>query len=263
MTGRPPKLLLLKTGEAVDAVVHRRGGFYPLFREGLGAGGRGVELSLIDITARDHDDPLPSLAEIDGVVMTGSAAMVGEDLPWMRYGARLIRHLLDVEVPFLGVCFGHQLLGVAVGADVGPNPRGREMGTATVELASPGVDPLLASLPARFAAQVSHVDVIRETRGALEVIGQSAHDPCHVVRAGRWSWGVQFHPEFDVEVMRLYLESRRDAMDRDRGDGATEARLSALAPSPDAASLLERFARLCASRRDGTTGAVEEVRDAS
>lgn len=260
--GRPIKLLLLQTGEAVPRVVEHHGGFFPLFAAGL-SDRTGVELSLLDLTSRGADDALPALDDFDGAVMTGSPAMVGDDAPWMRFGARLIRRFLEEERPFLGVCFGHQLLGVAVGADVGPNPRGREMGTTAVELEAPPDDPLLGALPRRFSAQVSHVDVIRAPTSDLAVVGRAGHDPCHVVRAGDAAWGVQFHPEFDVEVMRLYLEARRDAMDRDRGAGAAEARLAGLAPSPEARSLLARFTAVCAARRDGVALCDEEVRDAS
>ena len=138
------------------------------------------------------------------------SAFVGDGDPWMRWGEALLEHLLARDIPLLAVCFGHQLLGQALESDVGPNPRGREMGTIDVEHDASDDDPLLGGLPRRFEAQCTHRDVIRSAGRRLTVLGRAPHDPCHIVRAGPRAWGLQFHPEFDDVVMRLYLEARLD-----------------------------------------------------
>ncbi|MBM4281953.1 MAG: hypothetical protein FJ137_14735, partial [Deltaproteobacteria bacterium] len=241
--GHPPaaRVVVLRTGAPVDVVSERKGSFAAMFARGLRAGvsarghGKGdgsgaifdIDVGELDVTVHGADDPLPDTAAWHGVVMTGSPAYVGDDAPWMRWGARLLRHLIDVDVPYLGVCFGHQLLGVAVGADVGENPRGREMGTVDVTLtAAVDDEPLLRHLPPSFLAQVTHRDVVRAPGSRLQVFARAPHDPHHVIKAGRRQWGVQFHPEFDDETVRLYLEARHAAFDEARGDGAAAARLA-------------------------------------
>jgi GMP synthase (glutamine-hydrolysing) len=259
MSPRPLRILVLKTGEALPSLVERRGGFFELFRAGLNpSGGPPVDIVPLDITARGESDPLPDLDAVDGVLMTGSPAMVAQDTGWMRYGAQVIRAAVDKEHPFLGVCFGHQLLGVALGADVGPNPMGREIGSVDVSLLQGADDALLASLPRAFVAQVSHVDVIRSPGPRLEVLGRAPHDGCHVVRAGRWAWGVQFHPEFDEEVVLEYLRSRHHLLDANHGDGAAQKQERRVSRATHAAALLARFAGVCA-----TKAAREERRHAS
>src|SRR5690606_25456806 len=130
MSRSPITILILQTGEALPAVKERRGGFCDLFLAGLSRGSPAgqVELRVLDVQTRTADEPVMPLEGVHGVLMTGSGAMVDEDTAWMRWGTKAINHLIDEGVPFLGVCFGHQLLGVARGADVGPNPRGREVG---------------------------------------------------------------------------------------------------------------------------------------
>lgn len=241
------RVLVLRTGQPVNRVQAHCGPFVNLFDRGLNADGHAVPVVVeeLDVTARAPGDPLPSLAAYHGAIMTGSPAFVGDDEGWMRWGAALLGELLAQELPLLGVCFGHQLLGRHLGSDVGPNPRGREMGTIDVEIEPAADDPLLAALPRRFEAQVTHRDVIRGPSAALEVLGKAPHDPHHVVRAGRRAWGLQFHPEFDDAVMRLYLEARRDVFDQEHGDGSSERRLSRVRPTPVAASILTRFAAIC------------------
>jgi GMP synthase (glutamine-hydrolysing) len=57
-----------------------------------------------------------------------------------------------------------------------------------------------------------------------------------------WSFGVQFHPEFDVDVIRGYLEGRRDLI-RDEGRDV-DALLAAVHDAPTGPRLLRRFASL-------------------
>jgi GMP synthase (glutamine-hydrolysing) len=237
--------VVLRTRVPVDAVATRQGSFPSMFARGLRRAGADVDVVELDVTERAESDPLPDTGRWHGVVMTGSPAYVGDDAPWMRWTARLLRHLVDVDVPYLGVCFGHQMLGVALGADVGENPFGREMGTIDVTLTCDVADdPLLFALPRRFRAQVSHRDVVRAPGARLQVLARADHDPHHIVRAGRRQWGVQFHPEFDDETARLYLEARQQAFDDARGAGAAQARLAQVSSSPDAAGLLPAFAAI-------------------
>ena len=152
----------------------------------------------------------------------------------------------------LGVCFGHQVLGRALGADVGPKSRGRMMGSVDVTLTTP--DPLMDALPRSFVAQVSHVDVIRTPGPHLQVIGHAPHDPCHIVRFGTTTWGVQYHPEFSPWTVEHYLRAREATIDAERGEHTAQKWIDNIQASDDATSLLAHFARFCQRHRDGARG---------
>lgn len=248
MSTPSPRLLILVTGGTLPAVSERRGDFARMFTEGLQAGAAEADIDVIDCTEHEEGDALPAIASYAGVVMTGSAAMVGEDAGWMRWSVRAIEQCLADDVPFLGVCFGHQMLGVALGADVGPNTHGREMGSVHVTVTPDPDDPLLTQLPEHLTAQVTHVDVIRSPGTRLQVKGTAPHDPNHIVRANAVTWGVQFHPEIDPESIRTYIDARRHLLDSEHGAGAADERLQQVAPSDAAATLLGKFARVCLAR---------------
>ncbi|MFZ9886904.1 MAG: glutamine amidotransferase-related protein [Myxococcota bacterium] len=250
MDRRPLSIAIMQTGETLPELLLRSGGFFGMFTAALTAQGAEVETVSVDVTAKSEHDPAIDIERFDGVIFTGSPSMVAEDTSWMRWGVRTMQQAVQLQVPLLGVCFGHQLLGVAMGADVGPNPRGREIGSVEVVRHDTRPDPLFDEQPLRFIAQVSHVDVIRAPGPRLEVLARTRHDDAHIVRAGPWAWGVQFHPEFDVDTVRAYLNARRVFVDQTHGAGATEARLESLAPSPDAAALLPRFIEVCHQRRE-------------
>jgi GMP synthase (glutamine-hydrolysing) len=245
------RVVVLRTGQPLSRVHAHCGPFYRLFmrfmNEGEADPRRRVAVDELDVTCRREGDPLPSLARYDAAIMTGSPAYVGDDEPWMRWGQRLIRHMVEIDLPFLGVCFGHQMVGRAFGATVGPNPRGREMGTVDVSITDHQAvidDPLWSTAPRSFQAQVTHRDVILDPGPHLRVLGRADHDDFHIVKAGPRQWGVQFHPEFDDVTMRLYLETRRSAFDAERGPGASDARIAKVTTTAQSARLLRRFAGL-------------------
>jgi GMP synthase (glutamine-hydrolysing) len=177
----------------------------------------------------------PPLDEFDGVIMTGSAAMVGDDHPWIRLAKKMVGQCIMDDIPYLGVCFGHQILGSVCGAQVGPNPNGRRNGTTLVEVTRDS--PLFRGMPKTFYAQVSHRDVVLEDSPEFHVIATTAHDPHHSIQVGTHAFGVQFHPEWGVEVSRAYLDARKEVLGAE-----TYTRLKeTLKPSPEAHLVVQRF----------------------
>jgi GMP synthase-like glutamine amidotransferase len=62
--------------------------------------------------ALDGADPRPELDSIGGVVVFGSTFNVkhADEQPFIKETADLIRETIERRIPFLGVCFGGQLL---------------------------------------------------------------------------------------------------------------------------------------------------------
>ena len=54
-----------------------------------------------------------SVGDYSAIVVTGSAGSVVTPEPWVRDLCRLVGDALAEDVPYLGVCFGHQVLAHA------------------------------------------------------------------------------------------------------------------------------------------------------
>jgi GMP synthase (glutamine-hydrolysing) len=175
------------------------------------------------------------------VVVTGSSAMVSHREAWSEQSAAWIARVALQGTPVLGICYGHQLLAHGLGGTVGPNPRGREIGTVDVHLRAEG-DALLGALPDRVRVQASHVESVLRLPDGARLLAANAADPHHAYAVGDRAWGVQFHPEFDADIMRGYVAGRRDALTEEALD--PDHLLERCADSAHGEALLARFGEL-------------------
>jgi GMP synthase (glutamine-hydrolysing) len=161
----------------------------------------------------------------------------------MRRTQTALRHLAAHDVPVLGICFGHQLLAVALGGRSGPNPCGREIGTVGFALESRD-DVLFRGAPPSFPVSMTHLDTVLELPPGAAALGSTDLDRYAAIRFADRVWGVQFHPEMGADIIGAYVAARRDAL---RGEGLDpDALLGGGRDTPAAAALLPRFAALAA-----------------
>lgn len=115
----------------------------------------------------------------------GEPATAGRTLEWTRAA-------LAAGLPFLGICLGHQALGVALGARLGRSPRPVHGEAFPVEHRGQGIFAGLPS-PARFTRY--HSLLIRDLPPTLRLEAWTPEARlCMAVSHGP-AWGVQFHPE--------------------------------------------------------------------
>ncbi|MDY6983970.1 MAG: glutamine amidotransferase, partial [Pseudomonadota bacterium] len=186
------KLLIIKTGYAIKGVPPELGDF-----EHWTAQAAGLPFEHCSTVAVIDGEQLPAPSTCRGVVITGSAAMVSERLPWSEYTAKWLLQAIQYGVPILGICYGHQLLAHALGGVVDYHPRGREMGTKRIHRAPAAAhDELFSVLPDAFDAHVTHMQSVLRVPPGSDVLAWNSFEAHHAVRFGARVWGLQFHPEF-------------------------------------------------------------------
>jgi len=229
--------VIVKTGSTMPDLAARRGDYEDWIAEGLRDAGP------IEVCRVVDGDPLPDPKAVRGVVVTGSSALVTDREPWSERTGAWQAEVHRAGTPQLAICYGHQLLADHLGGEVGRNPRGREIGHIAVELTDDGeADPLFEGLPRTLRVSSSHrQSVLRVPEGAT-VLAHNEATAHQAYRLGERTWAVQFHPEWDHDVIRAYLEARYDVL-RDEGLDP-DALLAEVGPSEHGERILGRFAAL-------------------
>ena len=235
-------LYILKVGTTFPETLKQLGDFDRWTVAGLN--GSSFDVDVLDV---EHGAVLPTPDACAGVVITGSHSMVTDNLSWSVALEQWLPQLLDAGVPILGICYGHQLLGRAAGGRVGLHPQGKEIGTVPVRLTDEGQqDRLFAGLPSSFPAHVTHAQSVLRLPDDAVLLAVNGFEPHHAYRLGDYAWGVQFHPEYDTEIMRSYIDQQTVEL---KGAGRDVAEiLQGVTPTPEAGQVLCRFAEIVSSR---------------
>ena len=165
-------------------------------------------------------DPLPDPSGVDGLIISGSACSVTERPDWSVRSGKWVGSVIESMIPVLGICYGHQLIADAFGGSVGLNPAGREIGVCSIT--QKGDDPIFDGLPQQFSVIQTHVDmVLTRPTNAIE-IAQNSMGVNQAMAIGDHVRTVQWHPEFDGDVIRHYIRVRADLIDAEMGHGAAK-----------------------------------------
>lgn len=182
-------------------------------------------------------EALPDPATVGAAVITGSWAMVTDRADWSERTAGWIRTAMDVEMPLLGVCYGHQLMAHALGGNVDYHPAGIELGRRTVSLLpAAAADEATRDLPASFQVNLTHMQTEVELAPGSVALAASDHDPHQIVRVGPRALSVHFHPEFRSDIMAAVIK-RREAEHLARGLDVSKM-LADVGPTPPALQIL-------------------------
>jgi GMP synthase (glutamine-hydrolysing) len=158
-------------------------------------------------------DRLPgglTLDAFDGLAWTGSALNVYMGCPEVEAQIALARAGFEAGVPMFGSCWGLQVAATAAGGEVRANPRGRELGIARrIALAPAGAaHPMFEGKPAFFDAIAVHLDEVVTLPPGTTVLASNAMSQvqaAEIVRGKGRFWGVQYHPEYDLNEIATVM----------------------------------------------------------
>ena len=149
----------------------------------------------------------PKSAEAcDAFLCTGSRHSVYDDVPWIHGLADFVRLLHRRERCFVGVCFGHQMLGHALGGRVAKAAAGWCVGVHTFDVAVP--QPWMTPPAAAYNLMMMCQDQIVDLPPGATVLAATAKCPVGMIRVGASLLGLQAHPEFPVSYERALMASR-------------------------------------------------------
>ena len=146
-----------------------------------------------DVAAAGWGESSPSRFDsFDGVVLSGSPDMLSERAVQEKYRGETAA-MAGSKVPVLGICFGHQLMARAFGAEVVKDGRQVKAMVNTTVLVD---DPLFEGLPRSLTLLESREEVVGGLPEGFRLIARSETTEIAAMKhPARPLYGVAFHPE--------------------------------------------------------------------
>jgi GMP synthase-like glutamine amidotransferase len=193
---------LLMVGHVPDASRHVAGDYPELF--GTLLRGHGIELVAYNL---DQGSFPENVEECDAWLCSPSADSTFDALPWRADAESLLREIAARERPFVGICFGHQLMAQALGAEVARSELGWQIGVHDYEMVHP-----VPSVPDRLVTPLaliaSHRDQVQSVPGDATLMARTESCPVAGLAIGERAWTLQPHPEFTAALADDILAAR-------------------------------------------------------
>ncbi|KAL2830864.1 class I glutamine amidotransferase-like protein [Aspergillus cavernicola] len=177
----------------------------------------GLELSRFDVVT---EQLYPDLDHVDAVLLTGSKHNSFENHPWILKLVEFTKKAIaDPRVKILGICFGHQIIGRALGVEVGRNSAGWEIAVCDVDLTEKGREIFGVG---GLKIQQMHRDIVFSYPPDVIPLGSSPRcDVQGMYRAGKFIT-VQGHPEFREDIVNEVVKLRAEAgvFDKEQAEDA-------------------------------------------
>lgn len=142
--------------------------------------------------------------ECDGWLITGSRLSVYDEVDWINRLKEFTRAMAVSGKPCIGVCFGHQMIGAALGGVDTKAETGWCIGVHGFEILEqePWMKPWLPDANLLMSCQDQVVELPPDTT----LIARSGFCPNGMILVGKNMLGIQGHPEFSVDFeQRLML----------------------------------------------------------
>ena len=184
-----------------------------MFERALSQHLRELEFFALNVADGERLPQGMSIADYDGVVITGSPLSVYDPVPAVQRQIDLAREVFASGVPTYGSCWGLQLMAAALGGVVRPSPQSGEIGIArNITLNDDGrAHPMFAGKARAFDALCWHRDEVQcLPEGATPLAGNGVSEiqAVEITRAKSSFLGVQYHPEHTFATTAGIMEVR-------------------------------------------------------
>lgn len=158
----------------------------------------------------NHREFPQDINECDAYITSGSKSSVLDSEQWIDEVEQLVYQIFHAGIPFIGICFGHQMLAKALGGKVAKAQVGWGVGAATT--------PILAHqawmTPGQSSVNllVSHQDQVLSLPPEGKVLAGNDFCPISIMQVGAKALGIQAHPEFCAPYSKALIDVRKDTI---------------------------------------------------
>jgi GMP synthase-like glutamine amidotransferase len=215
---------LLGCDDVPDRLRHIAGGYRDMFQKLLAPQIPDLELTWFDVV---HGALPQSTDACDAYMCTGSRYSVYEDRDWIEKLKAFVRQLHDARKPFVGICFGHQVLAQALGGEVRQAAQGWGVGILEMRITQP--EPWMQPPKNEASLEYMHADQVQKLPPGGVVLAEAPHCPVAMFRVGDTMLGIEGHPEFPAPYVEALVRARKERI----GEASANAALASLSERVD------------------------------
>ncbi|CCH45256.1 hypothetical protein BN7_4838 [Wickerhamomyces ciferrii] len=181
-----------------EPYIEKFGSFYDQSRAVLHSAGFEDDIKGYDIIKSQFPTD-EEFQNIKAIWITGSRSDAFANDEWiLKLRDYLQNVVLPSSVPVIGICFGHQIIGRALGAEVGRNEKGWELGVTNISInQDPEVQELFGDVRSKdFEILELHQDIVKNVPEGYKNIGSSKDTETQGLYKKGKVLSFQGHPEF-------------------------------------------------------------------
>lgn len=236
-------IAIIQTGQPIKSIYAKYGDFDQWINQSMQ-----VDLHETNTFHIYNNTVFPDPNELLGIVISGSPAMVTEKCSWSEACKDWLRPILSMNIPILGICYGHQLLADLLGGKVNWNPLGREIGQVKLKFEPKAKQDILFE---KFNLSninnnnyyATHQQSVIKLPPQATLLAKTDLDPYHCFRYKSHIWGLQFHPEFSANIIKEYIKVRASEISQEGLDPVQL--LNQVIENNNGTQLLTRFKEIC------------------
>ncbi|HQR32617.1 MAG TPA: gamma-glutamyl-gamma-aminobutyrate hydrolase family protein [Blastocatellia bacterium] len=199
------KVGLLECDHVMDKYAHIAGDYRQMFADLFNR--HAPQLELVNFDVRNGEFPA-SVDACEAFVCSGSRFSAYDSDDWIQELKGFLRQLRDANKPFVGICFGHQMMAEALGGKVEKAEQGWGIGVHALNVIKQ--ESWMQPEQASCGVQYSHRDQVTRLPENSVLLGESDHCPVAMFRVGETMLGIQGHPEFPAPYVEALVRGRTE-----------------------------------------------------
>ena len=219
------KAAILKCDEVLEKFQPEFGDYTDMIKQLFDKIDERISFDMFDV----RQDCYPQeLADYDFYITTGSKTSAYENQPWIINFIEFVRRLDKEKKKLIGICFGHQIIALALNVPVKKSEKGWGIGVAENRIVE-RPDWMLNDLYTNKSGEntsienktilnmiVSHQDQVMTLPKAARVIAESDFCPYFMVQWNSHFLSVQGHPEYSAAYSRTMMNERKSIIPAQR-----------------------------------------------